>query len=249
MKMVLISVALAVSLVSIGVAHAMSIGQMNALEGTSLLELRTNAVFRQCGLPSEILDPEGVSHVKQKILWGAVEMILSPREWEVVYTHQRDITVRESGWVNPRPASRACLANLSRLIVHAKGNVGFLSVTKRVDKQGYLTSYHVPKDLYAAHQVIGLTGNWKQGMPVSRILERYGKPEEVLQRAGGIKLFRYWVVTKQKQMPVSVHAVDFEVKDAEKVCTKYTVQTSGFAFVQEKLDVLLRQWERDYVLD
>jgi len=39
------------------------------------------------------------------------------------------------------------------------------------------------------------------------------------------------------------------VKAAQKVCTQYAVHTNGFEFVQEKLDELQRQWERDFVLD
>lgn len=229
--------------------NAMSIQQMKTLNGTSLLGLRVDAVLRNCGLPSVILDPAGISHAKQKVRWGAVEMTLSPLEWEVIYTRQRDIAVRESGWINPHPAGRACLADLSQLILHAKGNVGFLSVKKRADNKGYVTSYQVPNSRYAAHQVIGLTGRWKQGMPISRVRERYGNPDEVLDQGGGVKLYRYWIIVKHNYMPVSLHAIDFEVKDAEKACAKYTVQTSGFEFVQERLDALLREWERDYVLD
>lgn len=229
--------------------HAMSMEQMTALAGNSLLELRVDAVFRKCGLPSEILDPAGMPRAKQKVRWGTVEMTLSPLEWDLIYSRQRTIAVRNSGWINPHPAGRACLADLSQLILHTKGDVGFLSVKKRTDNKGYLTSYLVPNSLYAAHQVIGLIGSWKQGMPISRIQERYGNPDELLDREDGIQLYRYWVVAKQKEMPVSVHAVDFEVKDAEKICIKYTVQTSGFDFVREKFEALLRQWERDYVLD
>lgn len=236
-------------LLNSGDVHAMSLNQMKMLAGTALLDLRIDAVFRRCGLPSAIADTADVSQQRQAIRWKDVQMKLSSMKWEVIYSRQRDIAIHENGWINPGSGSVTCLSGLSGLVLHAKGDVGILSVTKRADNQGYLTSYRVPTSLYAAHQVIGLTGSWKQGMPISRIQERYGKPDEVLERAGGIKHYRYWVVAKQKQMPVSVHAVDFEVKDSEKVCTKYTVQTSGFEFVQEKFDALQRQWERDYVLD
>lgn len=249
MKMVLKFVAVAWCLAHFCHVHAMSIERMMALDGASLLELRVDAVFHKCGLPSEILDPAGMRRAKQKVRWGAVEMTLSPLEWDLIYTRQRDITARESGWINPRPAGRACLANLSQLIVHAKGNVGFLSVKKRADNKGYLTTYLVPNSLYAAHRIMGITGSWKRGLPVAKIRERYGNPDEVLDRGGGIKLYRYWVVVKRKSMPVSLHAVDFGVKDTENMCAQYSVQTSGFEFVQEKLDAMLREWERDYVLD
>jgi len=230
-------------------AHAMSFDQMKMLAGTALLELRVDAVLRDCGLPSAVADTAELPQQRQAIRWKDIQMKLSSMKWEIIYSRQRDVVVHETGWINPNSGSVACLTGLSGLVLHAKGDAGILSVTKRADNKGYLTSYDVPKDLYTAHQVIGLTGSWKQGMPISRIQERYGKPDEVLDGEGGIKRYRYWVVAKQKEMPISVHAVDFEVKGAEKFCTKYIVQTSGFEFVQEKLDALLRDWERDYVLD
>lgn len=229
--------------------QAMSLDQMKMLAGTTLLDLRIDAVFRRCGLPSAAADATELPQQRQAIHWGDVEMKLSPMKWEIIYSRHRETAIHENGWSNPSSGSVTCLSGLSALVLHAKGDVGFLSVKKRTDNKGYLTSYDVPKDLYTAHQVIGLTGSWKQGMPISRIQERYGKPDEVLDGEGGIKRYRYWVVAKQKEMPISVHAVDFEVKDTEKVCNKYTVQTSGFEFVQEKFDALLREWERDYVLD
>jgi hypothetical protein len=236
-------------LLNSGEVHAMSLDQMKTLAGSALLDLRLDAVLRRCGLPAAIADTADVSQPRQAIRWQGVQMKLSSMKWEVIYSRPRDVAMHENGWINPGSGSVACLSGLSGLVLHAKGDAGVLTVKKRADNQGYLTAYRVPKYLYAAHQVIGLTGSWKQGMPISRLQERYGKPDEVLDRAGGIKHYRYWVVAKQKQMPVSVHAVDFEVKDTEKVCNKYTVQTSGFEFVQEKLDTLLREWERDYVLD
>jgi|GEM_PF-3455896 len=232
-----------------GAVQAMSLEQMQRLAGTALLEWRADKVFQRCGLPAAITDTAELSQPRQTVRWKAVEMRLSPLEWKLIYTAQRDSAVHENGWINPHPASRACLAGLSELVLHAKGEAGILTVTKRADHQGYRTSYDIPKDLYVAHQVIGLTGRWQQAVPISRIQAQYGKPDEVLAQAGGIKQYRYWVVVTQKQMPVSLHAVDFEVKATQPVCTRYTVQTSGFEFVQEKLDALLRQWEKDYVLD
>ncbi len=231
-------------------ALAMTVKQMQALAGTRLLGLRVSTVFRDCGLPADILDSKAVPQNRRKIRWQDVEMSLSPKQWEMIYTRRQDAAAHGSGWINPHSGSVTCLADLPALIVQAKGSVGFLSVKKRADNQGYRTTYRVPRNLYLAHQIIGVTGRWKQGMPVSRILQRYGKPDEILDRAGGIKLYRYWIVVKQKdEMPISVHAVDFEVKNAARMCTQYTVQTSGAQFVQEKHDALMDEWERLYVLD
>jgi len=250
LKYVLVSVmSLCGVFLNAGEAQAMSLSQMKTLAGIPLLDLRIDAVLNRCGLPSAIVDTAEVSQPRQAIRWKQVPMKLSSMQWEIIYSRRREAGNHENGWINPHPPSRACLAGLSGLVLHAKGNVGFLSVTKRPDNQGYRTSYDIPKDIYVAHQVIKLTGRWKQGVSIASLQERYGKPDEVLDSEGGTKHYRYWVVAKQNQMPVSLHAVDFEVQDAEKVCTQYTVQTSGVEFVQEKLDALLRQWERDYVLD
>lgn len=230
-------------------AHAMSFDQMKTLAGTALLDLRVDAVLKGCGLPSAIADTADVSPRRKTIRWGNVEMKLSSMKWEIAYSRQREVANHGNGWINPGSGNVTCLSDLSGLLLYAKGDAGFLSVKKREDGKGYLTTYHVPDNLYAAHQVIGLIGNWKQGISVSTIQEQYGKPDEILDGEDGIKHYRYWVVVKQKEMPVSVHAVDFEVKGAQKVCSRYTVHTNGFEFVQEKLDALQRQWERDYVLD
>lgn len=232
------------------VASALTIKQMQALTGTKLLGLRVNTLFRDCGLPSAILDPTAASQNSHKIRWEDVKMTLSPMEWDLAYTRKQDIAVHESGWVNPHPEGIACLADLSDLTVYAKGDVGFLSVKKRTDNQGYRTSYRVPHNLYTAHQVIGISGRWKLGMPISILRKIFGNPDEVLDKGGGIKHYRYWVVVKNnKEMPVSVHAVDFEVTDTGKVCTRYSVKTDGFEFVLEKHDALMREWEKYYVLD
>lgn len=232
-----------------GEVHAMSLEQLKTLAGTALLELRVDAVLNRCGLPAAIVDTADVSQQRQAIRWKDVQMNLSSLKWDVIYSRRREAARHDNGWVNPGAGSAVCLSGLSGLVLHAKGDVGFLTVRKRADNQGYRTSYDIPRDIYVAHQVIGLTGRWKQAVPIAKLQAQYGKPDEVLVGEGGIKHYRYWVVVKQKQMPISLHAVDFEVKETEPVCTHYTVHTTGVEFVQEKLDALLRQWEKDYVLD
>ena len=230
-------------------AQAMSFEQMKMLPGTALLELRIDAVLTDCGLPSLIADTADASPHRQAIRWGTIEMNLSAGKWEIVYSRQNEAADRGTGWINPDDGSNTCLSGLTGLVLQARGDAGILSTEKRADNKGYLTSYLVPDNLFTAHQVIGLTGGWKQGMPVSKIQERYGNPDEILEGEGGLRHYRYWVVVKQNEMPVSLHAVDFEVKATEKACSRYTVLTTGSEFVQEKFDALERQWLRDYVLD
>lgn len=230
-------------------AQAMSFDQMRMLAGTALLDARADAVLNDCGLPSAIADTAPVTTQRKTIRWADVDMKLSSMNWDIVYSRQRKTADHGNGWINPGPANATCLSKLSGLVLHAKGEAGVLTVEKRPDNNGYLTTYHVPDDSYAAHQVIGLTARWERGMPISKIEERYGKPDEIQDGEDGLRLYRYWVVLKHKEMPVSLHAVDFEVRRPQGICTEYAVHTNGSDFVQEKLDALQRQWERDYVLD
>jgi hypothetical protein len=232
-------------------AQAMRFDQMKMLAGTALLDARVDAVLRDCGLPAVIADTANGKAPRQTIRWADVDMKLSSMDWDLLYTRPQKAANHGNGWSNPDTGSVKCLpSDLSGLVLHAKGNAGILTVTKRADNNGYITTYHVPDDGYAAHQVVGLSGNWKRRVSASRIVERYGKPDETQEGKNGTNHYLYWVIARNnKAMPVSVHAVEFEVKGVEKSCTRYTVHTVGVEFVQEKFDELQRQWEKDYVLD
>lgn len=232
-------------------AMAMTIKQMRVLAGTGLLDLRVGTALHDCGLPSAILDSKAVSPGAHEIHWQDVKMQLSPGDWKMIYRRWQDVALHGSGWINQESGSVACLGNLSELIVHAKDNVGYLSVKKKADNQfGYRTTYRIPRDPYTAHQVIGITGRWEKGMPIAKIRKQYGKPDEILDKGDGIKYYRYWIVVKNKEwMPIYLYAVDFEVTDTKKTCTTYAIQSNGAGFVQDKLDAMERQWEREYVLD
>ena len=228
----------------------MDIAQLTALPATSLLNLRVDALIRRCGLPETILDAADNSRRKHTVRWGDRTMNLSVEDWELTYGDRRRRDPRPAAWSNSTPGHSVCLSHLSGLVLHARGNSGILSVKKRPDRRGYVTTYRVPDNLYAAHLIVGLSGHWHADMPLSRLRERYGNPDEVLTDSSGAPLDRYWVVEKNKQqMPISLHAVDFEIGDDEKTCAGYRVYTSDVDFVQQKLDALLRQWEKDYVLD
>ncbi len=229
--------------------EAMNAAQMKALAGTGLLGLRVDAVFRRCGLPEAIVDTD-LSHKKRAVRWGQVAMRLSAGDWDLRYGRRQQRDPAPGGWTNSAPGGRACLAGLVGFVLHAQGNSGILSVKKRADNQGYVTTYRVPDNLYAAHRVAGVAGRWKAAMPVSKLQKRYGNPDEIVTDRGGARLHRYWVVEKNnKQMPISLHAVDFEIGADGKTSARYIVQTSDVEFVQQKLDALMRQWEKDYVLD
>jgi hypothetical protein len=229
--------------------QAMGLEQFRKLAGARLLDTRIDTVFRQCGLPAMIVDTGDVTQQGRMVRWGKTRMRLTPMKWEIRYARQPDPGTIQNSWINPNATSHSCLPGLSQLILHAKGGVGDLSVKKRPDNKGYVTSYRVSENLFSAHQVSGFTATWTQGMPITRIQDQFGKPDEILKGESGITTSRYWVVVRDKQMPVAVYAIDFEMKDRDNICTRYTVYTSDTEFVQVKFDAVAREWERVYVLD
>ena len=230
-------------------AQAMTLEEMKRLPGANLLDLRVDALFQQCGLPSGIADSAGTAQSRQTISWEDATMQLSAQPWEIQYARLRDTSTDKISWHNPKTASDACMAGLASLLLNAKGEVGILSVKKRADNNGYLTSYTIPKNLYTAHQVTGYTAVWNQGQSVGGLQKTYGAPDEKLPQAGGKTIHRYWVVDQDNRMPIAVFAVDFVIKDAERRCVQFSVYSRGSNFVQEKFDALLREWEKIYVLD
>jgi len=230
--------------------HAMGLEQMKKLAGAGLLGVPVDAVLRHCRLPAAIVDAADAAHKKGTVRWEKTTMQLSASDWDLLYGRRQHPASRTAAWINSGPGGNACLStDLSELMLHAKGNVGVLSVKPRADKQGYVTTYRVPDDLYTAHRVTEVTGRWKTGLPVTGLRQRYGRPDEVL-KDNGVQIQRYWVVEKNnQQMPTSLHAVDFEIDRGGKTATGYVLRSSEVEFVQQKLDMLLRQWEKDYVLD
>jgi len=231
-------------------AAAMSPGRMKKLAGAGLLGLTVDAVLRRCRLPAAIVDTAETAHKKRAARWEKTTMRLSSMDWDLLYGNRRLPATDEAAWINSGPGGNACLsADLSQLVLHARGNVGVLSVKPRADKQGYVTTYRVPDDPYAAHRVTEVTARWKAGLPVAGLRQRYGGPDEVL-KDDGAQIQRYWVVEKNnQQMPISLHAVDFEIDRSGKTAIGYVIRSGEVGFVRQKLDALLRQWEKDYVLD
>lgn len=239
----------AVALMTAQGAQAMSPEQMTSLAGASLLGSRVDALVRRCGLPAAIVDTADAAQPREKLSLENVSMTLSRKDWVIHYASHGPGTESGAAWRNPAPAGRVCAPQLSRFTLHAKGEAGVLSVTKREDNQGDITSYAVPENLFAAHEVITLTAYRKERLPVATIHKQYGAPDEVVERAGGASVHRYWVVRAENRMPLAVHAVEFEVRGADKTSGSYIVYTSGNAFVQEKFDALTRYWLRIYVND
>lgn len=230
-----------------GANAAMTLDQMKLLKGTAQLELTLDQLFRSCGLPTAIVDHGPADGAKQRINWQGVDMRLSTMDWDVVYgMHQRKPGKTE-GWVNGGKFDNRCTSELSQLRFHAKGRVGVVTVTKKAQGFGYITTYREPKNLYKAHTVISVRATMTRSLPVSTLVGRYGQPDEISKWPGARDNYRYWVVTQRDHRPESLYAVNFEIDNG--TAKTYAISTSGVDFVQQRLDSLLNQWERDYVLD
>ncbi len=135
------------------------------------------------------------------------------------------------------------------MVFDAKGRAGVLTVTPKAIGHGYSTTYRVPRDLYKAHKVVAVTIGLAQPTPAAAIAKRYGRPDEIGAVARGTKRYRYWILVRRDERPDSLHAVDFEVDSGAQESRSYILSTDGADFVAERLTGLLREWERDYVLD
>lgn len=227
--------------------YAMGPEQVAALPGAVLLDMRVDALFKKCGLPATINDSADPKTKRQTLRWGATPMQLSAQAWTLHYSRAPIAKAAES-WRHPQSGSVDCLTGLAELVLRTKGEAGFLTVKKRPDNNGYITSYTVPDDLFIAHQVVSISGNWQQGKTADAIRATYGKPDEILDTADGNR-YRYWIVKRDNKMPLSALAVDFDITGPAHSCRTFAVHTTGVEFVQEKLDALIRQWERVYVID
>jgi hypothetical protein len=226
---------------------AMTLDQMKSLKGASRLEITVDQLFQDCGLAAAIVDHGLANGTKLPINWRGTTMRLSAMDWDAVYGKRRSEPGTAWGWVNRSKIDTRCTSGLSQLLLHTKGQVGVLTVTKKTQGLGYITKYDIPKDLYKAHKVVGVEATLARSLPVPTLVGRYGQPDEVLKQPGIRDRFRYWIVTLHGHRPESLYAVDFEVDD--NICKTYSISTSDADFVQQRLESLLRQWEKDYVLD
>lgn len=230
-----------------GAGAAMKLEQMKVLKGAAQLEMTVDALIAQCGLPVAIVDQGAMGGAKQSLSWQGVGMRLSAQDWEVVYGAAPGKPEGILGWANRGKSGQSCISGLSQLQLTAKGHVGVLSVKKKPNDIGYITTYVVPKSLYKAHKVIGAKASLSKSLPASTLISRYGPPDELIKRPGSSDGYRYWILTLRENRPETLHAVDFEMDNG--ASKAYAISTTGADFVQQRLDLLLRKWERDYVLD
>lgn len=226
---------------------SMTLKQMQLLKGASYLDMMVDQLFLKCGLPSTIMDTEPVISGRQSLGWLGVTMQLSAMDWEIVYGLEQPKQTGAAGWHNGGKSGSGCMWELSELLLHAKGHVGFVTVTKKTQGFGYITTYREPTSLFKAHKVIAVKARLGGGFPASELVRRYGQVDDVVKQSGNKVDFRYWVVSLSNNRPESLYAVDFEVKDG--TCDGYIISTRAVDFVQQRFELLLRNWERDYVQD
>ena len=178
-----------------------------------------------------------------------VTMRLSDMDWEIVYGAAPRNTGGSAGWSNPHPPGANCLSDVAWLVFRAKGGVGVLTARKNPEGFGYVTTYRVPDNLFEAHRVVGVRVGVSKRIPIAILVSRYGPADEVLGMPGGKERHRYWVLTRNEHRPESLHAVDFEIDNGDRSCGAYDISTAGTDFVAERLETLLREWEKDSLLD
>lgn len=241
------ALAIAACCVSTGAWGAMTLPQMKSLMGAAQLDLTLDKLFLNCGLPAAIADNAPPNVAKQPVRWNRTTMHLSAMDWDVSYGMPRRDLEKSAGWRHPGKSTSQCTQGLSQLQLHAKGHVGVLTVTKKPQGFGYTTTYREPKSLLKAHKVVIAAASLAKRLPVAEIIGRYGQADEILRQAGTRDRLRYWVLTRRDDRPELLYAVDFEIDGGGS--GSYTLSTSAVDFVQQRLEALLKQWERDYVLD
>jgi len=232
---------------SVGALAAITLDQMKSLEGAAQLELTVDKLFRNCGLPAAISDQGLAGGEKQDVHWGGATLRLSPLDWDVAYGLNLQEVGKPADWTNRQKPDVRCMKESSRLSFNARGHVGVLTVTKKAQGFGYVTSYRVPKSLLKAHKVVGVNATLAKSVSVQTLVSRYGQPDEVVKQPGAREKFRFWVLTRRDHRPELLYAVDFEIDSASS--STHTISTSSVGFVAQRLEILLKQWERDYVLD
>lgn len=228
----------------------MTLEQMKSLEGASLLHLTADRLLSRCGLPGFIVDKAGPADTKRSVSRRGARMRLSTADWKIHYggTAPRGAGKPE-GWFNASTSRSRCLSGAVRLAFDAKGQIGVVSVTKRPDGVGYDTVYRVSDDPFRSHKITAVKVELRSGFPAATLVRLHGPPDEIVATPGGREHHRYWVLAHVHQRPDSLHAVDFEIASGDRTCRAYRISAAGIDWVDERMESLLRQWERDHVLD
>jgi len=222
--------------------YAMTIEQMTQLRGADLLALRVADIFTKCGLPDVVVDHSTTSSVKQNVQWNNIKMNLSDGDWDLIYRNSRDTETKSpvNGWINPSPAKSQCFLDFSLMTLFTQGGVGILKIDKKLRK----ITYTIPENLYKAHKVIGYKVSLITPLSFVDITRTYGRNHETVKTEKDIRIIRYWVLVESSQMPVDLHAVDFEINNIDNTCVAFRVATGEYDFVRRKFEEFTQVWER-----
>ncbi len=206
------------SFVMSGSAAAMTLSQMCALPGGSLIERRAVQVLEAYGPPAAVLEPKD-SHLTQLVHWHASQMRLGRGTWKLIYQGRKE-AAPAPGWRNPNPQMPKLLAEVSRLELVAAGGVGIVTINMAAHK----TTYSVPSDQLRAHKIVAVTAHFAEPISPRSIVDRYGHGCEFVVGKTGRPVMRYWVLTEEYALPISLFAVDFELASDWNKVTGYAIR-------------------------
>lgn len=213
----------------ISVAVAMDVAQMRAMAGLEMLESRVTRVIEAYGQASAILPTETTVQDKTGLPAG---------DWSVVYTPIKPPDApdnkQQAGWL-------LHLHDFSRLVLYARGGVGEVIVRRKPQK----TTYEIPHDPYQAHQVISLSAELRQPIPLTRLIERFGAKYEEINTTDKGRRLRFWVLQRQGEMPHKLYAVDFGLNARGDKATDLMAYGPQVDFVAKVLVSRYQLWERN----
>ncbi|MDA8365300.1 MAG: hypothetical protein M0Z84_16160 [Gammaproteobacteria bacterium] len=221
-------------LIAPAAAGAMSLRQMRALPGGSLIEQRVLQVLDTYGPPAAIVDGVSLREEARPVAWRSLRMRLDAGAWRVIY-QDRSGTV-PAGWRNPHPRLPGGLSELTRLEFVAQGNVGVVTINAAAHK----TTYSVPRDLLRAHEVIAVRGRFGKPVTPRLVVDRYGHGCGFVIGESGQLVMRYWVLTvnhaTEDPMPVSLYAVEFALSRDRTRVTGYAIYGVQVPFVRRRFN-------------
>ncbi len=174
-------------------AYPMTYEQMMNLKGADKLNVRTDVLLKQYGLPTYIVD-HGVTtdSPRTKVRWGRHELKLTEDDWNFVYTTMKlkkeDIDARY--WINTKPIFSGVFSGLSQIVFYTLGKQPYLVYDKKQKK--YIKT--APKTLFEAHEVTGVTGVLASSISINEITIMYGKDYEKTRDTALQEVIRYSVV-------------------------------------------------------
>lgn len=204
---------------------AMEVGQMRGFAGLDMLEQRAQQVVATYGEPTA-LQVGGA---------GGGESDWATGDWVLFYTPP----VGDERPSQQAPTVERQFSAFSRLIVHAKGGVGQVTVRRKPQK----TTYDISGDPYQSHQVVSVDADWRRPQSLRALVAACGDYDAALEDKNGTHWVRYWVLRKQGQVPLRLYAVDFRLADDGAAVTGFRANGPQIEFVARELQARHKVWE------